>query len=157
MTGGNRVIGAGLSALIAACVFLGAAAAATASSCVSASSQVHITTGVVIHFMTDKQRAAATMQVLRESGRIIDPRYASNTNVAVRIRGRVPLLRVVVPTGMSVSLGERITIARSHTVPGDPCTQIPNLLIPTPISGLAPRDGERPWIMTKPVPDPISS
>jgi len=80
-----------------------------------------------------------TAQVLRDTGRIIDPRYASNVNVAARIPGRLPLLRVVVPTGMSVTLGERITIARSHTVVGDPCTQIPNLLIPTPISGLAPR------------------
>jgi hypothetical protein len=89
--------------------------------------------------MTAEQRAAATAQVLRDTGRIIDPRYASNVNVAARIPGRLPLLRVVVPMGMSVTLGERITIERSHTVVGDPCTQIPNLLIPTPISGLTTR------------------
>ena len=118
-------------------VFTGEAAAATASSCLPASSQVHTTTGVVIRFMTAEQRAAASAQVSRDTGRIIDPRYASNMNVAARIPGRLPLLRVVVPTGMSVTLGERITIARSHTVAGDPCTQIPNLVIPTPISGLA--------------------
>jgi hypothetical protein len=120
-------------------VFTTESAAATEASCLPASSQVHTTAGVVIRFMTAEQRAAATAQVLRDTGRIIDPRYASNVNVAARIPGRLPLLRVVVPMGMSVTLGERITIERSHTVVGDPCTQIPNLLIPTPISGLAPR------------------
>lgn len=118
-------------------ILTGEPAAAMDASCLHAPSQVHNTTGVVIRFMTAEQRAAATMQVLRDTGRTIDPRYTSNVNVAVRIPGRRPLLRVVVPTGMSVTIGERINIARSHTVVGHPCTQIPNLLIPPFVSTLS--------------------
>ena len=43
--------------------------------------------GYGVPFMTRDNRAPATEEVLWDSGRIIDPGYGSNLNVAVRIKG----------------------------------------------------------------------
>ena len=136
-------------AIFILCVSTHHASAATrpAGSCRAMRSDLPNAHGVVVRLLTKTQSATVTTRLRDQTGWIVDPIYASNSSVIVRIDETFPLQfqrtiqgyplqRAMVPKGMDVALGQHVVVNWAHAEPGRNCIRVPNFIIVPTISSV---------------------
>lgn len=91
--------------------------------------QGHAVKAVVLEFWTPAQTQAAIVLTQRLAQGPIDPAYVKQLRVLVRVEQTGRRLGALVPDGMEMQIGQRVTFVTAHLSPNLPCHYIPNLIV----------------------------
>lgn len=83
----------------------------------------------VLGFWTPAQAQAAMIITQRMAQGPIDPAYVTQLRVLVRVEQNGRRVGALVPAGMDVQIGQRVTFISAHLSPNLPCHYIPNLIV----------------------------
>jgi len=81
----------------------------------------------VIAFIASQQAQELIKQTETSTRLIINPIYIHNQRVVVQLAAGLRVI-VLVPEGMTVSIGQSISFFYAHTDPNDPCQYTPNII-----------------------------
>jgi hypothetical protein len=80
-------------------------------------------------FLTEAQAQAAMRSTQASMDRHINPNYIANQRVFAETLGGIERFIVLLPSGLTVNVGDVIEYDRAHIDPSDSCGYIPNLAV----------------------------
>ena len=89
----------------------------------------HALTAVILNIWTPAQAQAGMVLTQRMAQGPIDPAYVTQLRVGVRVEQTGARVGALVPAGMDVQIGQRVTFISAHLSPNLPCHYIPNLIV----------------------------
>jgi hypothetical protein len=87
----------------------------------------------VIQFVSKAEAQKQMSHKEATTGELVDPAYINNQRVTVEWRvapGAFQRMLVIVPAGMTVHVGQEVSVVPSHGDPNNLCLYIPNLIVP---------------------------